>query len=81
VVSANELLTSARHFIMLQKQHIEKESEYVYPVMDAAFSDEDWNAIEEEIILQNDPLFDESSKKEYDHLYRFIVDLEKSKQE
>ena len=81
VVSANELLTSARHFIMLQKQHIEKESEYVYPLMDAAFSDEDWNAIEKEIIVQNDPLFDQSSKKEYDHLYRFIVDLEKSKQE
>jgi hemerythrin-like domain-containing protein len=81
VVSANELLTAARHFIGLQKQHIEKESEHIYPLMDSALSDQDWDAIEKEITLQNDPLFDETSKKEYDHLYRFIVDLEKSKQE
>lgn len=79
IVPANELLATTRHFISLQRQHIEKESERIYPLMDTALSDEDWRAIEKEITLQSDPLFDAASKKEYDHLYRYILDLEKSK--
>jgi len=80
IVPANELLTAARHFITLQKHHLEKENEHVYPLMDTSFSDKDWREIEKEVTLQSDPLFDNRSKKEYDHLYRYIITLEKSKE-
>ncbi len=81
IVPASEILATARRFISLQRQHIEKESEYIYPLMDTALSDKDWDDIEKEITLQSDPLFGAVSKKEYDHLYRYILDLEKSKNE
>ncbi len=80
IVSAEELLTGARHFITLQRQHLEKENEFIYPLMDTVFSEKEWNEIEKEIKLQSDPLFNNPSKKEYDHLYRYILDLEKEKQ-
>lgn len=80
IVTADELLTAARHFITLQIQHLEKENEHVYPLMDSSFSEKDWREIEKEVILQSDPLFGSTSKKEYDHLYRYIITLEKSKE-
>jgi len=81
IITADELLTAARHFITLQRHHLEKENEHIYPLMDTAFSEKDWGEIEKNVTLQNDPLFDTSSKNEYDHLYRYIVALEKSKEE
>lgn len=81
VVSADELLTTARHFVTLQRQHLEKENEHIYPLMDTAFSEKDWKDIEQEVVLQTDPLFGKASKKEYEQLYRYILELEKSKAE
>jgi len=80
IVTADELLNAARHFITLQKQHLEKENEHVYPLMDTSFSEKDWLEIEKEVVLQSDPLFGNTSRKEYDHLYRYIMALEKDKE-
>jgi len=79
IVSADELLTGARKYIALQKQHLDKENEFVYPLMDTGFSEKDWREIEKEVKVQSDPLFNSRSKKEYDQLYRYIIDLEKEK--
>ncbi|MCB1986608.1 MAG: hemerythrin domain-containing protein [Burkholderiales bacterium] len=79
IVSADELLTGARQYIALQKQHLDKENEFVYPLMDTEFSEKEWHEIENEVKMQDDPLFNNRSKKEYDQLYRYILDLEKEK--
>ncbi|MCP5245383.1 MAG: hemerythrin domain-containing protein [Burkholderiales bacterium] len=79
IVSAVELLSSARKYIALQKKHLNKENEFVYPLMDTEFSEQDWREIEKEVKIQSDPLFNNRSKKEYDQLYRYIIDLEKEK--
>ena len=81
IVSADELLTRSRNYVKLQKRHLEKENEHVYPLMDSMFNENEWREIEKEIQTQNDPLFNNPSKKGYDHLYRYILDLEKSKQD
>lgn len=80
IVSADELLTQSRDYVKLQKKHLEKEIEHVYPLMNSMFSENEWREIEKEIRMQNDPLFATPSKKEYDQLYKYIVALEKSKQ-
>ncbi len=79
VISADELLTSARDYIEFEKQHLEKENESIYPLMDSAFTEKDWREIEKKVKMQSDPLFDYPSKKEYDHLYSYILELEKDK--
>ena len=79
IVSADELLTGAKKFIELQKQHLNKENEFIYPLMNTEFSEKDWREIEKEIKLQDDPLFSNRSKKEFDQLYRYILDMEESR--
>jgi len=79
IVPADKLLTGARYYITLQRQHLDKENESVYPLMDTLFSENEWREIEKEIKVQNDPLFNKPSKNEYDYLYRYILDLEKDK--
>ncbi len=79
IVPANQLLESARHYIDLQKQHIEKENERVYPLMNKLFTGQEWAAMEKEVEFQSDPLFARQSKKEYEDLYHYIFDLEEYK--
>lgn len=77
IVSADELLGSAHHFITLQQKHLEKENEFIYPLMDTCFSDSEWKSIESEVKIQDDPLFKKPSKKEFEFLYHYIIGLEK----
>lgn len=76
IVPTNDLLSSAHHFIALQRSHLEVENKFIYPLMDKAFSAEEWKEIEMEIKVQSDPLFNEQSKVEYEYLYKYIMTLE-----
>lgn len=79
IVSANVLVDGARDFITLQRTHLETENELIYPLIENAFDPDEWKAIESEIKMQSDPLFNNPSKKEYNHLYKYIIDSEKEK--
>ena len=79
IISADKLLTYSRNYIQLQRQHLDKENEYIYPLMDTVFSEDEWHEIENEVKSQNESSFNTPSKKEYFHLYRYILDVEKSK--
>lgn len=79
IISVGELLDSAHHFITLQRTHLEKENEYIYPLIDKVFSIEEWQKIGTEIKIKSDPLFNDQSKVEYEHLYKYITELEKDK--
>lgn len=79
IVSATDLIASARDFITLQRAHLEKENEFIYPMISQIFDAKEWKAIEAEIKTQDDPLFNKNSKKEYEHLYKYIIASEKEK--
>lgn len=83
VVSVTDLVNSAREFISLQRAHLNTENEFIYPLLSEAFDAEEWKAIEAEIKaevkIHDDPLFNKVSKKEYKHLYNYIIDSEKQK--
>ncbi|TXI19205.1 MAG: hypothetical protein E6Q62_04805 [Nitrosomonas sp.] len=79
IVPAYQLLETTRHYIALQRQHIHKENEYIYPLMNKVFTDQEWDAIENAVKIRNDPLFTRQSKKEYEMLYHYIFDLEAHK--
>ncbi|MDP1559576.1 MAG: hemerythrin domain-containing protein [Nitrosomonas sp.] len=76
IVSVNKLLDGARNFIKLQRAHLERENELIYPLMDKLFSEKEWKEIEIHVKIQADPLFNKPSKVEYDHLYKYILELE-----
>ena len=79
IVSAIELVSSARKFISLQRTHLNIENEFIYPILSDVFDAEDWKSIEAEIKIHDDPLFNNKSKKEYKHLYKYIIESEKVK--
>ena len=80
IIPANELIESARQYIALQRVHMEKENEFIYPLMDTLFSPEEWKEIENKVKFQNDPLFNKPSKREFTQLYNHILELEKEKE-
>lgn len=79
IVSAIDLVSSARAFIALQRAHLNTENEFIYPLLGEVFDADEWKSIEAEIKIHEDPLFNKSSKKEYNHLYKYIIDSEKEK--
>jgi len=76
IVTADELLGSTRHFITTQRQHVEKENEFIYPLVDKLFTAEEWEVIESKLNIQSDPLFHKPSKKSFEDLYQYIIALE-----
>lgn len=80
IIPAEELIDCARQYISLQRLHMEKENEFIYPLMDALFSPKEWQQIEKKIELQNDPLFNKPSKREFTQLCHHILELEKEKE-
>jgi len=80
IVPTNELVDSARQYISLQRVHLEKENEFIYPLMDKLFSPDEWKEIENKVKIQNDPLFNKPSKREFTQLYNHILELENEKE-
>ncbi len=83
IVSVTDLVNNAREFISLQRAHLNTENEFIYPLLSEIFDADEWKAIETEIKaevkIHDDPLFNKISKKEYKHLYNYIIDSEKQK--
>jgi hemerythrin-like domain-containing protein len=80
IVPASDLVESARRYITLQRTHLEQENEIIYPLMDKLFGPDDWKEIEKKIEIQNDPLFNKPSKREFTQLYHHILELEKERE-
>lgn len=80
IVPASDLVDSARHYITLQRTHLEQENEFIYPLMDKLFSPDDWKEIEKKVKIQNDPLFNKPSKREFTQLYNHILELERERE-
>ena len=80
IVPASDLVESARRYITLQRTHLEQENEIIYPLMDKLFGPDDWKEIEKKIEIQNDPLFNKPSKREFTQLYNHILELEKERE-
>ncbi len=79
IIQINELIKSARFFILAQQAHMKNENEYIYPLIDQKITDQDWAEIEKETTPSDDPLFNEQSRSKFDQLYQFILDLENEK--
>lgn len=77
VVSVEDLITVTREFISRQLDHINRENRLVYPLLEKNISDQEWDEITAKVSVGNDPVFNDSIKKEYKNLYKAIVQSER----
>jgi hemerythrin-like domain-containing protein len=57
VLLREEVETRGRAFVALQRQHIDLEEHELFPLLETALSDKDWQKLEMEISHTDDPLF------------------------
>jgi hemerythrin-like domain-containing protein len=74
VVPVSELVRTTREFIQRQRSHIDRENEMVYPLMEKYLTEADWEELEAEIAMEQDPLFDAPLKADYQNLFMRVVD-------
>lgn len=57
VLLREEVETRGREFVALQRQHIDLEEHEIFPLLENALNDKDWQKLEQEISHGEDPLF------------------------
>lgn len=60
-------------FLKTQREHMMAEERYVFPMLEKAFTKDDWTAIEERMPTRNDPVFSEDVAVQYQALYQRVV--------
>lgn len=73
VVPVQQLKQQGEDYIQSQADHIEKENQWVYPVMERYLDDGDWSWIAEKLPTLEDPLFGDRRKGDYQNLYDNII--------
>jgi hemerythrin-like domain-containing protein len=70
----DEVEMQGREFVALQRQHIDLEEQELFPLVDEALSDKDWEKLEAEITHENDPVF---QRHDYNR-FRSLIDYLKA---
>ena len=71
-VSGQQIRDSGRRYLKLQLDHMSQEEYTVFPWANRELDARDWEAIETQICLQPDPVFDESDNIRFDSLRRVL---------
>ncbi|MES9990760.1 MAG: hemerythrin domain-containing protein [Candidatus Thiodiazotropha sp.] len=70
VLLREEVETRGREFVALQRQHIDLEEQEIFPLVESALNDKDWQKLEAEIAHGDDPLF---HRQDYNR-FRSLID-------
>ncbi|WP_346837510.1 hemerythrin domain-containing protein [Microbulbifer sp. SAOS-129_SWC] len=73
-VVREKLLDAARHYLQLQREHMQRENCTVFPLMEKHLSAADWAAIEARLQLQRDALFNPGVKRMYEAIHASLVE-------
>lgn len=74
VLLREEVEMRGREFVALQRQHIDLEEDEIFPLLETALSDKDWQKLEQEISHAEDPVF---SRQDYNR-FRSLIDYLKA---
>ncbi len=61
-------------FVNFNREHVRHEEQFVFPLAMQHLRESDWQEIEKSVPADDDPLFGEEVKSQYQNLYRSIVD-------
>ena len=68
-----DICDNLKKYISIQKEHMDLEEAYVYPVINSTMNENDWNNIDSELAHVEDPLFGKNVEKAYQGLLQQIV--------
>ena len=68
-----ELCDYLKKYISIQKEHMNQEEVYVYPILSSTLDENDWEKIDSELALIDDPLFGKNVEKAYQGLFQQII--------
>ncbi|WP_237055583.1 hemerythrin domain-containing protein [Microbulbifer sediminum] len=74
-VEREQLFGPAREYLSLQRQHMERENREVFPQFERLLTEEDWQAIEQQLRFQQDPLFNTDIRGLFESLQHYIANL------
>lgn len=69
----DELCSYLKEYISIQKEHMNQEEVYVYPIVNSKLGEKDWEKINTELAHVEDPLFGKAVEKSYQGLLKQIV--------
>ncbi|MFI2811450.1 MULTISPECIES: hemerythrin domain-containing protein [Microbulbifer] len=75
-VERNQLFRSVREYLQLQRQHMERENREIFPQFEQLLTREDWQAIEQQLQCQRDPLFNAEIRNLYESLQHYLASLQ-----
>ena len=71
--SRDDLCASLKEYISIQKEHMNQEEAFVYPILNTKLSNKDWIKIDTELAHVEDPLFGTKVKEAYQELLAQII--------
>jgi hemerythrin-like domain-containing protein len=74
VLLREEVETRGREFVALQRQHLNLEENELFPLIDKALNDKDWEKLEQEVSHGDDPVF---FRQDYNR-FRSLIDYLKA---
>ncbi|KUJ83541.1 hemerythrin HHE cation-binding protein [Microbulbifer flavimaris] len=74
-VERSQLFRATRDYLQLQRAHMQRENERIFPQFASLLTAEDWALVEAQLKRQQDPLFSSDLKRLYESLHHYIVGL------
>ena len=74
IIERDQLKLKIQHFIDVQRQHMKKEENTVFPLIEKTLNEQDWADVESGLVNKDDPLFGAKVEACYDNLYQIIND-------
>lgn len=71
-MSQNSFKRQLTKFLFRQRRHLYIEEIEIYPLMQQLLTDNDWSHIRSMVSIQDDPVFGERTKDDYELLYRVV---------
>ncbi|SHF16693.1 Hemerythrin-like domain-containing protein [Microbulbifer donghaiensis] len=73
-VERHTLVDACTNYLQLQREHMELENRVIFPQIELYLTDTDWDAIRTQIGTQQDPLFNDDTRKTYESLRQHLTE-------
>ncbi|SEA45924.1 hemerythrin domain-containing protein [Microbulbifer marinus] len=73
-VERHTLVGTCNDYLRLQRDHMELENRTIFPQIEMYLTDQDWDFIRTQLCTQQDPLFNDDTRKIYESLRQYLTE-------